>query len=149
MRLKRSIAEYYLMDIRRYQSMIHSMCGELADLRVSCGGLKGIVYDGIKVQTSGVSSPLETAYINMQGRIDKLNHDIAELVAEKSLRIDQIRSMEPCEYSQVLELIFVDGKTYIQVMDAMNIREQKFWTLRRKALNAFAEKYSNCVDKRR
>lgn len=142
MRLKTSPAEYYLERIKKYKQDIRSLQKELDGICETCGGLKGITYEGISVQTSKTQSPIENAIIEAEKQIERYAKRIKELMIERERMISQIMDMETNDYSVLLNMIFVDGYSPIQVQDKMRRTESWFWKNRRKALDEFNKKYS-------
>lgn len=147
MRLKKSPVEYYLGRIRKYKQEITSLRRELDDICETCGGLKGITYDGVQVQTSKTASPIEDAIIEAERQIKRYSDRIKELMVEREKMISEIMEMKTNEYSTLLCLIFVEGKSPVQVWDKMGRSESWFWKNRRAALDEFKRTYQEELDK--
>jgi len=149
----------YLMGIRKAQYQIHAneetihrINQEILIMRESILSLRGIAYDGDRVQTSAHDA-LSDQVARLIDSTDEFRAQLLSLYdanrqmqEEVRLRSSQIADVPEPKLRDILHKIYVEGKNMVQVSHEMSYVYHYACALHREALARFAELYPDFVE---
>lgn len=142
-------AKEYLGKIQTYRRIMQSYADRVDELYHEASGLKAIVYDKDRVQTSP-EQKMEQIFAQIDAAVEKYAKARLRYENEVRKRTEQIAGMEKAEYSQLLHMKYIDGKSLLQITLEFkdpdggqrysydHVRHMHGW-----ALNDFYKKYLN------
>lgn len=140
-------AKEYLSKIQTYRRIMQSYADRIEELYHEASGLKAIVYDKDRVQVSP-EQKMEQIFAQIDAEAEKYAKARLRYENEVRKRTEQIAGMEKAEYSQLLHMKYIDGKSLLQITLEFkdpdggqrysydHIRHMHGW-----ALNEFYKKY--------
>lgn len=142
-------AKEYLSKIQTYRQIMQSYADRIEELYHEASGLKAIVYDKDRVQTSP-EQKMEKIFAQIDTVAEKYVKARLRYEREAQKRIDQIAGLERAEYAELLHMKYVDGMNLLQITLTMkdkdggqrysydHVKHMHGW-----ALCAFQKKYLN------
>ena len=129
-------AKEYLRSIKYLDKAINAKQAELDRLRHDAESIRGIAYDKDKVQTSNSSDSMKIVdkIIELSNEI---NHEIDRLVDLKAEAHDKIEKVCNRKFISLLTDIYINGYTFEQVAERMNIAEKTICRWHGQALKIF------------
>lgn len=139
-------AKDYLSELHTMEKSVNILTEKVQELEHRISGLKGITYDGDKVQTSPEDrlSDLVPKLVQLKKRLTK---EYTKLVSETIKRERMIRSIGNATYSEVLILRYVAGQKWEQVSETMGYSYRQTTRLHGNALAAFERKYRATLER--
>lgn len=135
-------AKVYLDQLARLKVEIDQQRNEVIRLIATIDGIKGVSYDGEKVQSSPQSDP---AYVRNVNRLLEIQSaaQAKELEYENARQkiIAQIQTMEERHDVEILYMRFVELKSLIDISGELHYSYKWTHTLCTRALEHFAYKY--------
>ena len=139
-------AKQYLMEVHKLRRRISSLELQQEELRTKAEGLKAIVYDKDKVQTS-VANRFDTIMTELVTVQEEYARTIAECYAAIAMREKKISALQP-RYAEVLMWRYVkqhekDGRMYYfrEIAKKMNYSEVQIKRVHSQALAAFESRW--------
>ena len=125
----------FLYSIRDETTEIRDVQNRISALEAQASGLKGIAYDGVKVQTSPQDSMAEYV-IALEAYRKQLVHKGARLLSKRRQAQDMIDKLSDPMERQVLELYFLsdDDMRMSEVADCVHYSERWTWSIYKTAL---------------
>lgn len=140
-------AKEYLSKIKTYRRIMQSYADKIEELYHEASGLKAIVYDKDRVQTSP-EQKMEKIFAQIDAEAEKYAKARLRYEREVRKRTDQIAGMERAEYADLLRMRYIDGMSLLQITLELkdadggqrysydHVRHMHGW-----ALNDFSKKY--------
>lgn len=133
------IARSYLDNIYITSKKIINREQEIEALYMQAGGLKGITYDGVKVQTSPMNY-MEMALADAHEKEMENEEDKAKLEELKTNAYIIIRRMEDEQQRTILEYHYLNGLSITEIYcNKMYMSERKAYYLLEDALENFGK----------
>lgn len=139
-------AKEYLSKIQTYRRIMNSYADRIEELYHEASGLKAIVYDKDRVQTSP-ENKLEKIFQAIDKEAQKYAKARSKYEMEVRKRTKQIAGMERPDYSEILRLRYVDldldgqPHTLEEISCLMHLSFWRTAHLHGEALEAFRRKY--------
>lgn len=134
-------AKDYLSQIRLCKIRLAHLQEEEATIRSEIEGLRGIVYDKDKIQTSTQGDQMLDGIIRLMDIRVKIASRIAQVEELQLAIITEIHGLNDSRYEEVLYDVYVKLMPLGQVADAMGYEYSYICHLHGDALQAFNEKY--------
>lgn len=137
-------AKEYLSKIQIYKQMMDKHAERIEELYHDASGLKAIVYDKDRVQTSPVNQ-MEQVFERIDAEAQKYVKARLRYEREVHKRIDMIGQLDNAQYAQVLTLRYVNGKRWEEIACGMNYSFRHIIRLHGEALSAFASRHKDVL----
>lgn len=141
-------AKQYLSKVHALRRQIEALQDQVEYLTTKAAGVKGIVYDADKVETSP-DNVLESAMIEAAEVTRQLNERIAEYSDTLLLIESQINGLDNADHVELLTLRYLSTDkrghrlTLERIARLMHKSQERVWHLHGEALAAFEKKYLN------
>lgn len=133
-------AKEYLRQIGRMELHIYQKKAELKKLRQEASTLKGVGYDGIRVQ-SGPGKAVEETAIRLADLDAEIEREIIDLSISRHKIIGEIQSVENRTYEALLYKRYVELKTLELISTEMNYSYEHIRRLHGWALKSFEKQH--------
>lgn len=139
-------AKEYLSKIQTYRHIMQTHADRIEELYHDASGLKAIVYDKDRVQTSPENT-MEKLFERIDTEAEKYVKARLRYEREVQKRIDQIAGMDRADYSEILRLRYIevdkDGRqlSLEEISCRMHLSFYRVAHLHGEALEAFRKKY--------
>lgn len=133
-------AKNYLNQLRTLEMTIAARKAEVERLKAERTYLKGVSYDGDRVQTSG--SP-GAQFERIADIIADTERNVVELAEKRHRIITEIDGLEKPEYVEILQLRYLERQRFESIACTMGYTYSWTVQLHGIALQAFAKKYLN------
>lgn len=139
-------AKEYLLKIKLYNRTLQGISEEIERLYAEAGGLKAIVYDKDRVQTSP-EDRLEKMMVRIDEECNKWARMKIRYEREVRKRVEQINKLNNADHAELLRLRYVelkqDGSQMMleEIAVRMHLSYHRVKHLHGEALQAFAKKY--------
>lgn len=139
-------AKEYLSKIQTYRHAMQTYADRIEELYHDASGLKAIVYDKDRVQTSP-ENRLEKIFERIDREAERYAKAREKYETEVRKRTDQITGMERADYAEILRLRYIETNAEGMPMTLEEIScvmHLSFWRtahLHGEALEAFRRKY--------
>lgn len=139
-------AKEYLMKIAIYRAQLTRVERHIEELYASADGLRGIAYDGDKVQSSPTNA-LEQTFVRIDAQRAKWERLRAKYDEAVRIRIERISALEDPRHVELLSLRYVDldpsgrMQSFEKIADKMGYSLKHIWRLHGEALEAFRRRY--------
>lgn len=139
-------AKEYLNKIQTYRKAIESYRDKIEELYVEASGVKAIVYDKDRVQTSTVNR-FEEIMVKVDIEAAKMARAILKYQAAVQIRTEQIAGMDRADHAEILRLRYVELDDFgrqmslEQISCIMHLSYFRVRHLHGEALAAFNKKY--------
>lgn len=139
-------AKEYLLKIQTYRRAMLRTEQTINALYASAGGLRGISYDGDRVQSSP-ENRMEVAFARIDEERRRLADQYVKYAEAVRVRLDRITQLDNPAYSEVLSLRYIDLerdgrlKTFAKIAKKMGYSEIQVKRLHGLALEAFRKKF--------
>ena len=136
----------YLLKIQTYRKAIESYHQKIEELYVEASGVKAIVYDKDRVQTSTVNR-FEEIMVKVDIEAAKMARAILKYQAAVQIRTEQIAGMDRADHAEILRLRYVELDDFgrqmslEQIACIMHLSFFRVAHLHGEALEAFRRKY--------
>ena len=137
----------YLTQIRTMNRRIRVREEQLKELRIVRASIGSVNYSREKVKGGAYYNAVEDRAIKLAELEERITQLKCEYVLTKARIIDQIKQMHDEKYSALLCYRYVDGLKLKDIAVKMHYDYKWLCHLHGKALDAFAEQYSDIVDK--
>ena len=127
---------------------------DTSNIRPLDADLRGISYDGDKVQTSSNTSPqeraLDNAFMQLENKLNSLNAqilDTKQLIRDLEYKACDITfwiEQQSDEARHLIELRYKHKCSGLNIALKLNVSESSVYRLRKLVLNAFAESIAGC-----
>ena len=136
-------AKEYLSKIQTYRTIMQAHADRIDELYHEASGLKAIVYDKDRVQTSPINH-MEKLFAQIDAEAEKYVKARLRYEREVRKRIDQIANIGGT-FAELLFLRYVDGKRWEEIACIMNYSFRHVTRLHGQALAAFAARYKDVL----
>ena len=128
-------AKEYLRSIKYLDSAINAKQAELDRLKRDMCGIKGVTYDGDKVQ-GGISDSMKIVdkIIELNNIINAEIDRLVDLKADAHTKIEKVCNEK---FISLLTDIYINGYTFEQIADRMNITDKTVCRWHGQALQLF------------
>lgn len=139
-------AKEYLLKIQTYRKAIESYRQKIEELYVEASGVKAIVYDKDRVQTSTINR-FEEVMVKVDIEAAKMARAILKYQAAVQIRTEQIANMDRADHAEILRLRYVELDDFgrqmslEQIACIMRLSFYRVAHLHGEALQAFDRKY--------
>lgn len=133
-------AKNYLNQLRTLEMTIAARKAEVERLKAERTYLKGVSYDGDRVQTSGTPG---AQFERLADIIADTERNVVELAEKRHRIITEIDGLEKPEYVEILQLRYLERQRFEVIACTMGYTYSWTVQLHGIALQAFAKKYLN------
>lgn len=137
-------AKEYLLKIQTYRRIMQSYADRIEELYHDASGLKAIVYDKDRVQTSP-QDHMEAVFVKIDREAEKYAKARARYEAEARKRMEEIAGLDNPVHVQLLVLRYIEGKSWEEIACAIGYTFRHTTRLHGDALNAFSRKYKDVL----
>ena len=137
-------AKEYLSKIQIYKQMMDKHAERIEELYHDASGLKAIVYDKDRVQTSPVNQ-MERVFERIDAEAQKYVKARLRYEREVHKRIDMIGALDNAQHIQILTLRYIDGKRWEEIACLMHYSFRHVTRLHGQALASFAVRHKDVL----
>ena len=137
-------AKDYLSKIQAYKQTMQKYADRIEELYADASGLKAIVYDKDRVQTSPEDN-MEKIFIQIDAEAQKYVRARLRYERELHKRIDMIGALDNAQHIQILTLRYIDGKRWEEIACLMHYSFRHVTRLHGQALAAFAVRHKDVL----
>ena len=137
-------AKEYLSKIQTYRQIMQTYADRIEELYHEASGLKAIVYDKDRVQTSP-EQKMEKIFAQIDTVAEKYVKARLRYEREAQKRIDQITKLDNAMHVRMLTLRYVDGKRWEEIACLMHYSFRHVTRLHGQALAAFTARYKDVL----
>lgn len=119
---------------------MQSYADRIEELYHDASGLKAIVYDKDRVQTSP-QDHMEAVFVKIDREAEKYAKARARYEAEARKRMEEIAGLDNPVHVQLLVLRYIEGKSWEEIACAIGYTWRHTLRIHGDALNAFKRKY--------
>ena len=137
-------AKEYLLKIQTYRWIMQKYADRIEELYHEASGLKAIVYDKDRVQTSP-EDRMERIFIRIDAEAEKYAKARARYDREVRKRMEMITALENPAHVELLTLRYVDGLKWEEIACAMGYTFRHTTRLHGEALSAFSRRFKDVL----
>ena len=131
-------AKYYLSQLRGLEATIAARKAEVERLNKERTYLKGVCYDGDRVQSSASHN---AQFEKLADIIADTERSVVELAEKRHRIINQINGLQKPEYIELLQLRYLEHQKFEAIACTMGLSYVRVTHLHGEALLAFQKKY--------
>ena len=135
----KTLAEKYLNTFINRKNRIYSLREKRNELFSKATGVKSVDLSRERVQVSHTSNFISDMSISLAELDEQIVKEWQQLEEDIFFLMQQLRLVRNVQYNRTLYKIYVEGKSYNQIAEEMNVRSNTVRTYRHKGIQAFEE----------